>query len=669
MSLILTKVSATNLKGPSFSYDMSPFTILCGDNFIGKSRVLDAIVLALLGYHPRLKKTQTFDLASGPHMRVEVELGQNVAVTQTKARRGAKAKASAEPVNLGPVYSVSRDWRLAGKSVSTEANLGCPEELLAKLPMALNIAEYFAKTPGERLNYLFGVVSGGDTFDTGPVVAEVKNIALPDGGNTEATEKIIAECIGVIGRYIGSAREFFDGVIPEFKEMLKLAKATSKERTGMVRTMASLQSVESQLAALDLATLQTQLTAAREASSKANANVATLRERKRAFTDGAAKRKEATAFIEAHAEFKPEDVVKAKNLTDSLGGEADAAQKAADKARAAKDDLTVKYRAAKAELDRCAGRVREITQQIESLTALECCPTCKAKARGWRDTVETAMRGQLSEAEAAFVAEKAKVEQIIAEGKAAGDAAATAQQAASNADKAWREQGAKAQAMATTAAKLEAYRAVLKGTACEDVPESELIAAVQAQTDTGNRVTVLLQKISEAQRLQQDVRRIAQAQKDLAHVDAQVAVYSAVVEKLDDMRTKLIAKAVGTVLEPANQIIGSLMPPLVYEDGEFGYRQGPKLIKSHTFSGAQEALTFMGLSLGLAATCELRVGVLDELARLHPRNIPKFFAAVDAALKSGLLGQFVGVIPMDEAGVYELLSEAGVKAATVIEVR
>ena len=42
----LTRVGAENLKGRSFAYDLSPETAIVGENFTGKTSIIDAIRFA-----------------------------------------------------------------------------------------------------------------------------------------------------------------------------------------------------------------------------------------------------------------------------------------------------------------------------------------------------------------------------------------------------------------------------------------------------------------------------------------------------------------------------------------------------------------------------------------------------------------------------------------------
>src|SRR2546427_13006476 len=70
--MTLLHIEAENLKGEPFAYDLSRAVAIVGPNFAGKTRIIDAIRLALLGYLPELGKTNraTWGLSSGSPMTI-----------------------------------------------------------------------------------------------------------------------------------------------------------------------------------------------------------------------------------------------------------------------------------------------------------------------------------------------------------------------------------------------------------------------------------------------------------------------------------------------------------------------------------------------------------------------------------------------------------------------
>lgn len=72
MTPYIKYIAGTNLKNGDFKIELSPLALITGKNGQGKSRVKDALFLALLGYHPDLgKKPAAFSRLSGPGLKFE----------------------------------------------------------------------------------------------------------------------------------------------------------------------------------------------------------------------------------------------------------------------------------------------------------------------------------------------------------------------------------------------------------------------------------------------------------------------------------------------------------------------------------------------------------------------------------------------------------------------
>lgn len=118
-----------NLKGATRTLTLPPLAVLTGENHAGKTAVFDAITVGLLGYHPRLGKTNpaTFKLASGPEMFI--------------AMSGRRA---------GKTWNLERNWKLAGKTIkATTAGEGPYANLAAIDPEA-----FIGAAPKARLEML-----------------------------------------------------------------------------------------------------------------------------------------------------------------------------------------------------------------------------------------------------------------------------------------------------------------------------------------------------------------------------------------------------------------------------------------------------------------------------------------------------------------------------------
>ena len=135
----ITRVDFKNLKGSSDSIVLGAATLIYGRNFTGKTTIIDAIKLALLGYHPGLDKTAAgvMELASGDELKAAVVLDNGQVVGHVWRRdRGRITKQDAVPL----------DW---------------PEQPVA----VLDAAAYFGLSDRGKVEYLFKVAKVEGTID------------------------------------------------------------------------------------------------------------------------------------------------------------------------------------------------------------------------------------------------------------------------------------------------------------------------------------------------------------------------------------------------------------------------------------------------------------------------------------------------------------------------
>jgi hypothetical protein len=127
----ITQVDFANVKGSSGPVVIGPATLIYGRNFTGKTTIIDAIKLALLGYHPALDKTAAgvMELASGDIMKAAVVLDTGQVVGHVWRRTAGR---------ITKQDSVPLDW---------------PEQPVA----VLDAAAYFGLSDRGKVEYLFKV--------------------------------------------------------------------------------------------------------------------------------------------------------------------------------------------------------------------------------------------------------------------------------------------------------------------------------------------------------------------------------------------------------------------------------------------------------------------------------------------------------------------------------
>lgn len=108
MKKTISSIAAINLKGRNFTHTLEPLTVVAGDNATGKTAITDAIQVALLGYLPALgkKPSATMELAPATAKQLEAVAtfsdGGKVRRTFTRTRTGAGADQAGEAPDIQP---------------------------------------------------------------------------------------------------------------------------------------------------------------------------------------------------------------------------------------------------------------------------------------------------------------------------------------------------------------------------------------------------------------------------------------------------------------------------------------------------------------------------------------------------------------------------------------
>lgn len=114
----MNKLQLLHVKGVSGEFDLAPITLITGRNSVGKTAILNAVTLALLGYVPAIGKRAdlTFTLSSGPRMVVVAD-GATFVWEQKKAKVTATTPANFEPapetmLDLNGLFSATKEARM-----------------------------------------------------------------------------------------------------------------------------------------------------------------------------------------------------------------------------------------------------------------------------------------------------------------------------------------------------------------------------------------------------------------------------------------------------------------------------------------------------------------------------------------------------------------------------
>lgn len=639
----LKTITADNVKGRNIKCTFGPVNLFVGPSFSGKTAVLDAIKLGLLGYHPKLGKRSaaTFSLAGdGAVMAVEIEL---------------------ELLPDRMLKKLRHEWR-PDRSGSV-SYLG-PDPMPLVPAVLMDTKEYFSLSKPDRLKYIFERTKVVDAVTAAALAADLKTACAGNLTPSEAGEKAIIEAVDLLNE-LDSARKDEDVTVQVWLEtLLDQFKSTAKDAADAVKRMQGLVQGSVELkakagAADRLVNVDAQLTearkklnAARIALDRAEQDHEKAEEEQKAQAGRQARLTELRKRVPAQGLL---DAGAADKLTETINRmQKGVAGYKSD--RIARNTAVQKARAKVASLDR--DEVRLLTE-IEDETAkhadnmkLTCCPFCKSKTAGWQKAIEKAHKQTLATKDKALTAlgkdrKAAKAE--LAKAEAALEASEVAD------DLNEKEQGT----ITELVRQREAVRDALEKSG-QDRAELDALEALNPKPvtflpaaeweklrDAVGRADLEVSELDLRQKqyvaATQAEAQNARARNELEQQKARAAVFKEGVDLVRATQQKLVDGAIDALLGTARRFTDGILPgTLAYQGGEIGYWKGRIWVNHETFSGTEEALAYAAFSVALAAESEVRLVMIDELGVADELTKKAILQRMVDLTADGTIEQFIG---------------------------
>lgn len=607
----ITQVRAENLKGRSFIHDLSAEVAIVGENFTGKTSIIDAIRLALIGYIPELGKLpkSTRQLMSDQFMSVHLELDNGAANADFE---------------INETSEHSLPWKIDRKEI----------------PL-LNAASYFAMTERERYQYVFNIAKTPETFTAQSICDELRAIHFEQSGTEEAKKSMINY---VADAFVGrSIQEGLQAAIDKMAELFKRFNTRSKDTQGAIRVMTELKNRQEAMAG----NAKQFLEAERAAMAVARDAWDALNLVRRRVID-AQKFQERREKMKRLAE-SVNDTSETEKL-ERLIKEATATMKPLVQSNFTEGDL-VRLRATvtddTAEFNEYSRKLKEALEGRQKLEGQVECPYCGAK--GGLDLLRQKLQDAISFNSGAKLGSGKRLEQAsknLAEAEADYKAAQEAlifNRQVNQRILGWQGQIDSALRLRQKwNAELEKEEKELAESVVEPVTKEEVAEAVAANTKAETDYKAARQRLKEAELLEQDIKRAAQAELEHQNAVAHVEVIKAVGKSLREKLAALVDAVFGDLLKVANGIVGEiLVSPLAFHEGEVGRWDKHQWISHKTFSGTEQALTFVAIAAALSQGAPIRLLIFDELGRLDPTRRNLLINLLRSALKNGWLDQFI----------------------------
>jgi len=152
----------------------------------------------------------------------------------------------------------------------------------------------------------------------------------------------------------------------------------------------------------------------------------------------------------------------------------------------------------------------------------------------------------------------------------------------------------------------------------------------------------------------------AKARAQLQMQKARADVFKQAMGTVRDVQQKLVDAAISGLLATARRFTDGIIPgELGYRDGDLGYSDGAIWVGHETFSGTEEALSYAGLSVALAADSDVRLVLFDEMGIVDPATKAVILKRMVELTEAGVIDQFIGAdVSLDSDAA--ALTKAGV---------
>jgi len=645
-------LSAKNLKGRSFSYDLAPLNIIVGDNEVGKTAVLDAVVMNLLGYKLKPGKPP---------------LKSSAAIFRSCGCRGGGATELDLQAELTDGQTIHRNWAMKRGKISYT---GPDNEWIP--PLLLDPTGFFAISGPERRNH---VLRQCDLSALGlgykPLLQKLDKIeyepALGEDG------KVAVEAVKLTINQLETARaeedvsiyDWLSSVVESITALRDQAKALAETHEETIKGLTDGKAQDADMTAIqsvqpELNDMRASHTAAVQAEANAlnqfNAAAKELQDAKAL----AATQVDETATrnqISAQEQF----IAKAKEVPAPGDRPTEQTmQTPRPNVLETHKEWYAKDNAARLEARKASDIMLRITllkTQIEEARARTTCPTCghditTQQAKIVAD-LESSLKTHLNEYQ---------IQQTLCDDARA--AAITAQDVAKRVENdiaTWDAEASRLRALNQTM--LDAWTARHRGytdaqtkinrTTAEIARLQASLTSNAAAHDAWVKLPMLEASTAELAKLYQiaksevpsiqetirqlevrqrqfiartqDQRRADQSRQMLKQAQERLTVFKAALKLVAGEKERAAADAFGALLKHARLFTdGNLRAPLEYRDGEIGMTFEGNWIEVGEFSGKQQIFALAGLGVALTQDNKgLRIVLVDEMGRLTEANKQK----------------------------------------------
>lgn len=595
----LTLIAANNIKGKCFSHALHPVTMVIGPNESGKTAILDAIRLLSQDFLMDLRGTKILPaaLASGNSMRIHGK-------TDT---------------GLTPFKNYEKGRLTGGADMPMPATL-------------LDSRAYFGLSGPKRTEFIFNAFPSTETRES--VISQVAGL-IPD----EPSEAWEAGLKAVLEELRKPSEAPFHSWLNERGEAIKSTKAMARAAADrMAKTIEGLASLD------ELYPVEGSEEELRVEAVKLEDEEGGLREHVGTLKQRATNAKK----LAASRSLLPQKV---KSLEDTKGL---ISTKKVDLATAEATlgemlpfpDLAARIKSVQAAIG--AGQkdkgaieadLKAINRRHEMLLEHDKCPLCE-QVLADKVAALTSLEDQILKTEDKLATLELKVRTDSAEARKLSDQVNARQEAESKLSKLKSELALLEERARSLQDQIDGFPAAEDSV--EPIEPQILLAETKLEAVKTERKKILGQLEKFTQRKFEEERR-QQALVGTNVARATEAACTATLKVLQAMRAKVVAKTFDELVKTSRSVTDGVMcHELAFDGGEIGAIVDGKWVSHDTFSGLQQAVTYLAVCASFASP-DKRIVILDEMTRLDVKRKRQFIERVVALVQDGVLSQFIGV--------------------------
>lgn len=650
----IESIEGINVKGRSFEHSFEDLNVICGKNASGKTAITDAITIALLGYHPKLGKTNkaTAKLAgAGAVMEVAAAFEDDSYIL----RRWELKRTSTSLKSEG----TAKDIELEIGSFDVDAFIQAPltqklETIARTLPAAasnVSPAAFAEKiSQADNAHLVSEWTGGGSTFEAQRKEAEEIRRDL------NAEKKMLQETIAGL-ELLGLDDEQKE---PPTTEEIAAAEATLENNTKELNIktvrLAELKSKQASqpsqgeptdelLGQLEhnYATAMEMVEYAQQNAAEHQMSAATALRLRQEIEDLQTKHEREIAKAESDLEYEVVNSeiapTKLEELRDTLTGNKNILQK--------EEQELIKLNA-----------------EYDDLVNSDECPCCKRKGEGFKKAIKKAADDAISKVENSIKTRKKKITKAekeleeltydlaILSGRSAliaiSEKKKELQEISQNtgvADVAqlkakMREASAALQARMDIKKQWEFYRQF--SSQSNQIPEleSDINACEEKVYESKTALQSLRNEREQLSKQIHDRQRQAESRSRLTAIEAEYKAFNALIKKIKEAELKAAKAALKPMAKVTKVFLDGVVDgQLAMQDAEIGIVRQKQFINFWTLSGAEQLAVGCAIKAAIANASVSKILIADEVARMTADLREQFAKNCKKAIEQKIIDQ------------------------------